>query len=228
MRRVTTSRIIWARILIGLQIFSLNPAAPWLSAAEPSARFSGIRPLSNGRSSAPSVPRPDVRSIAAPAAPAYAAALGGFSPSPCDYPANAIVAENCLPGNPASQWDVSGAGDPNLQGFATDISVNRGQTVSFKVKTSTAYRLDIYRMGYYGGMGARKVATVLPSATLSRPACLPHRCDHRPRRLRQLGGVGLVGGARDRAVGNLFRQGCSRSLAAGGPENCQPHLLRCA
>ena len=93
----------------------------------------------------------------------------------CGTPPNAIVAENCLAGNPASEWDVSGAGDASIQGFATDISVNRGSTVNFKVDTNaTAYRFDIYRMGYYGGAGARKVATVLPSATLpqSQPSCL--------------------------------------------------------
>ena len=61
---------------------------------------------------------------------------------------NAIVTENALPGNPASEWDVSGAGDPSIQGFATDISVNRGRAISFKVDTdATAYRLDIYRHG---------------------------------------------------------------------------------
>ena len=67
------------------------------------------------------------------------------------------------------------SGDPSIQGFATDISVNRGQTVSFKVDTNaTDYRFDIYRLGYYGGLGARKIATVTPSATLpqSQPACL--------------------------------------------------------
>ncbi len=53
-----------------------------------------------------------------------------------------------------------------------DISVNRGSTIGFKVKTtSTNYRLDIYRMGYYGGMGARKVATVNPTAFPTQPAC---------------------------------------------------------
>ena len=92
----------------------------------------------------------------------------------CGSPANAIVAENCLAGNPASEWDISGVGDPSIQGFATDISVNRGSTVSFKVDTTAAnYRFDIYRMGYYGGLGARKVATVTPAQRcrrLSRPA----------------------------------------------------------
>jgi hypothetical protein len=32
---------------------------------------------------------------------------------PCATPANAVVAENCLAGNPPSEWDVSGAGDPS-------------------------------------------------------------------------------------------------------------------
>jgi hypothetical protein len=88
---------------------------------------------------------------------------------------NAVALENALPGNPASEWEVSGAGDPSIQGFATDISVNRGTVVRFKIATdATSYRLDIYRMGWYGGNGARKVATVLPSATLPQvqPACL--------------------------------------------------------
>ncbi len=93
----------------------------------------------------------------------------------CSSPANAIVAENCLPGNPQSQWDVSGAGDASIQGFTTDISVNQGQTVSFKINTNaTNYKLEIYRMGYYGGAGARLVTTILPSAHLpqSQPACI--------------------------------------------------------
>ena len=78
-----------------------------------------------------------------------------------------IVAENQLPGVPASTWDISGAGDPGIQGFATDISVNQGQTVSFKINDTNrdAYRIDIYRMGYYQGNGARLVATVNPSQT---------------------------------------------------------------
>ncbi len=97
------------------------------------------------------------------------AAAGG----PCA--ANAVTTENCLVGNPASEWDVSGAGDPSIQGYATQISVNRGSAVQFKVQTNaTNYRLDIYRMGYYGGMGARKITTINPTASLpqNQPSCL--------------------------------------------------------
>src|SRR6185295_19276881 len=49
------------------------------------------------------------------------------------------------------------------QGFATDISVNTGETVNFKIRTtSTNYKIDIYRLGYYGGAGARKMASLGP------------------------------------------------------------------
>jgi peroxiredoxin len=94
---------------------------------------------------------------------------------PCTPPTNPIACENSKPGNPASDWDLDGDSDPSIQGFATDISVNRGETVHFKIKTdSTNYHLDIYRVGYYAGLGARKVATVFPSASLpqNQPDCL--------------------------------------------------------
>jgi hypothetical protein len=103
------------------------------------------------------------------AAPARAAAAA------CDAPANRMVAENCKPGNPSTEWDVNGSGDPRIQGFATDISVNVGEAIAFKIDSdSPAYRIDIYRLGYYGGAGARRVATVKPSATLpqKQPECL--------------------------------------------------------
>jgi hypothetical protein len=92
----------------------------------------------------------------------------------CAAPTNEIVAENCRPGTPASVWDVSGSGDPEIQGFATDISVAQGQTVRFKIDSVTnQYRLDIYRLGWYGGAGARKIATVSPlNAAPQQPACL--------------------------------------------------------
>jgi hypothetical protein len=96
-------------------------------------------------------------------------------PAICSNPPNAIVAENCLPGNPSSDWQVYGAGDPTLQGFATDISFNLGSMVAFKVNDTAAapYHIDIYRMGYYGGNGARLITTIPSSQTLevAQPAC---------------------------------------------------------
>jgi hypothetical protein len=86
---------------------------------------------------------------------------------------NAIVCENNLVGNPSSEWDIAGAGDSTIQGYATDISVNKGGTVHFKVSTTTAtFQIDIYRLGYYGGLGARKIATIFPVTGRNQPACL--------------------------------------------------------
>jgi hypothetical protein len=115
-------------------------------------------------------PEPIAPADTQPIQPATLAPLsqpGAFSPtaptallSSITVP-NAIVLENQLTGNPRSEWDLSRPGSTNIEGFATDISVNHGQTVSFKIDTnSTNYRVDIYRLGYYGGMGARKVATL--------------------------------------------------------------------
>ncbi|WP_199752749.1 N,N-dimethylformamidase beta subunit family domain-containing protein [Actinoplanes sp. ATCC 53533] len=86
---------------------------------------------------------------------------------------NPVACENTKPGTPRSTWDVSGAGSAALQGFATQMSVNVGETVNFKIKsTATSYRLDVYRMGWYGGNGARLVATVNPVGRQTQPACL--------------------------------------------------------
>ncbi len=94
---------------------------------------------------------------------------------PCGPTGNAIACENSKPGSPPSQWDVDGAGSETIQGFATDISVDRGGQVDLKIDTSArAYTIDIYRLGYYGGLGARKIDSVTPSAPLpqSQPQCI--------------------------------------------------------
>jgi methionine-rich copper-binding protein CopC len=81
---------------------------------------------------------------------------------------NPIIAENLLPGSPASEWDIVGNGDSSIQGFATDMSINHGQAIQFKINDSALapYHIDIYRVGYYGGLGARKVDTIAASQTL--------------------------------------------------------------
>ena len=80
---------------------------------------------------------------------------------------NRIVDENELPGAPSTEWDVNGWGDPSIQGFGHDISIEAGETLFFRIRTdSTDYRIDIYRMGWYAGLGARLVDTVAPSVPL--------------------------------------------------------------
>ncbi len=80
---------------------------------------------------------------------------------------NAVVTENAKAGNPASEWQINGAGDLSIQGFATDISYNKGETARFKIKTDArAYTVAIYRLGYYQGRGARRQGTAAVTAAL--------------------------------------------------------------
>jgi hypothetical protein len=68
-------------------------------------------------------------------------AVSAQAVDPCAGPSvNPIACENSKTGNPASEWDISGSGSSSIQGFATDISVNKGGTIGFKVATpATSY-----------------------------------------------------------------------------------------
>jgi hypothetical protein len=55
--------------------------------------------------------------------------------------------------------------DTPLRGYADKTSINKGEAINLKISTSRAnYRLDLYRMGWYGGTGASLKLTV-PSLT---------------------------------------------------------------
>jgi hypothetical protein len=101
-----------------------------------------------------------------------AGAIAAVVLAPAAAHANAITAENALPGTPPEIWDVPGAPSTQIQGFATDISVDQGHDIGIKVDTPAgAYRLDIYRLGYYQGNGARKVDTIQLTSAGAQPPC---------------------------------------------------------
>jgi hypothetical protein len=92
----------------------------------------------------------------------------------CNVPiTNPVACENTKPGAAPSTWQIDGAGDPTIQGFATQMSVNKGETIGFKIKSPTQnYQINIFRLGYYGGNGARLIDGPLsPTATSTQPAC---------------------------------------------------------
>ena len=98
-----------------------------------------------------------------------ALAASGAAAATCSNP---ICLENQLPGTPQSQWDIT-ANSTNIAGFTTDISVNHGQTVYFKVQTSSNnWKIDIYRLGYYQGNGARLITTINVHQAQNQPAPL--------------------------------------------------------
>lgn len=77
-----------------------------------------------------------------------------------------IEAENRLTGTAKSTWDITGAGSTTIQGYATAMSVDQGGTLSVKVHSpSSAWTGTVYRLGYYGGAGARQVDTITGAQT---------------------------------------------------------------
>ncbi|GGK71216.1 DUF4082 domain-containing protein [Ornithinimicrobium pekingense] len=77
-----------------------------------------------------------------------------------------VAAENALAGSPMSEWE-SWEDDEAIAGFTTEYSFLPGQTVTFKIRTdATAYRIRVYRLGWYQGHGARRLADVTPSVSL--------------------------------------------------------------
>jgi hypothetical protein len=102
---------------------------------------------------------------------AAVAPVTAASPASC---ANPIVCENQLPGTPQSQWDVGTNNDTYIQGFADPFSVNVGGSINFKINSAaSSYTIDIYRMGYYGGDGARLITSITPNIAVSQsqPSC---------------------------------------------------------
>ncbi len=87
---------------------------------------------------------------------------------------NPIVTENALPGNPISEWGVPNFRDASINGFSTEIGVNRGQRVHFKIDVAGAanFSIKIYRIGYYGGNGARLITDLGSFAGTAQPAGL--------------------------------------------------------
>ncbi|HEU5440862.1 MAG TPA: N,N-dimethylformamidase beta subunit family domain-containing protein [Ktedonobacterales bacterium] len=69
---------------------------------------------------------------------------------------NAIQIENQNPGDPS--WDdFSASLDPTvLSGYGSKISLNHGGSIDFYVTTTaSSVQIDIFRLGWYGGAGAR-------------------------------------------------------------------------
>lgn len=95
-----------------------------------------------------------------------APSLRGFAPAE----PGRIREENARPGTP--DWRLTKtAVDPatkyrcrTVEGYASRTSVKAGETISFHASTDpeSPFRLELFRMGFYGGAGARQVAALGP------------------------------------------------------------------
>lgn len=93
--------------------------------------------------------------VALASAAAVAALGSGAQARAAGVAANPIQLENAKPGSIGWQLPVAAT----IEGYATEVSVAPGETFHLHVSTSPAerYRVEIYRLGWYGGLGARLV-----------------------------------------------------------------------
>ncbi len=105
---------------------------------------------------------------------------------------NPIVAENRHPG--ATDWqltrvrpDRGGFRSTWIEGYCSRQSVEAGDTIDIMVSTDPPrlFQLEIFRMGYYGGRGARLMKTLGPFPGKAQPTPQPgpkniHECHWEP------------------------------------------------
>ncbi len=90
-------------------------------------------------------------------------------PELCAHPQNPIVAENCRQGT--EDWVVR-KNSFSILGFASSMSVNKGETVQFYIDTpSPQFNIIIFRLGYYSGMGGRLIETFPDIPGGKQPIC---------------------------------------------------------
>ena len=91
--------------------------------------------------------------------------------------ANTIVTENQQPGSDAWQLGALVSDDANgqIKGYASATSVSQGQTITLYVTVNPAqtYTIDIFRLGWYQGLGGRLMRHVGPRTGTKQAACLP-------------------------------------------------------
>lgn len=92
-------------------------------------------------------------------------ALLALALSPAAHAANPVQAENALAGTASWRPFTASA----VEGYASETSVASGETLHLHVSVPAGadYRIEIFRLGWYGGVGGRIVACL--------PNCLGYR-----------------------------------------------------
>jgi hypothetical protein len=123
--------------------------------------------MAAGCSAGRAVPRASGTSPTAARAGATPATAPG--PRPAGNQASWVIAENQRPGTTA--WQIRNARG-QIAGFADQVYARQGDTVTLFVSTTApTFGVEAYRMGYYGGAGARLVWTASGQPGRAQPAC---------------------------------------------------------
>ncbi|HJP77175.1 MAG TPA: N,N-dimethylformamidase beta subunit family domain-containing protein [Pseudonocardiaceae bacterium] len=104
-------------------------------------------------------------------APGTSAPAAGTSLTAYGVSANWMVEENKKPGSPA--WRISDTpATGKIEGFASQVYASAGQSVNFYVNTTAPkFKIEAYRVGYYGGVGGRLVWSSAEQTGKAQPPC---------------------------------------------------------
>jgi hypothetical protein len=105
------------------------------------------------------------------------AAVGmGLVPRTAAAQSNPIVIENQQPGSIAWQIPFGQTGSDavgQIRGYGSAPSINKGESITFNVSVNPAqtYTIDVYRMGWYQGLGGRLMQHVGPLTGTPQATC---------------------------------------------------------
>jgi hypothetical protein len=92
---------------------------------------------------------------------------------------NPVQRENAKTDGVSAQWRIDGASHAvggEIAGYAMATSVNRGGVIDLHVNVADVagdpnFHVDVYRMGFYGGVGARRIMPRITLPSLTQSAC---------------------------------------------------------
>src|ERR1044071_1759350 len=88
---------------------------------------------------------------------------------------NPVVIENQATGTTAWQIGdkVATDGHGQIKGYASSPSINKGESINFYVTTNPpqSYTMDVYRIGWYQGLGGRLMQHIGPLNGMTQPTC---------------------------------------------------------
>ena len=83
--------------------------------------------------------------------------------------ANPITEENALPGT--DRWLLHQP-SREIAGYASSTSVTAGEAIGFHVSTNDpAFTIEVFRTGWYGGLGARRMTEPVSVTAVEQPSC---------------------------------------------------------
>lgn len=85
---------------------------------------------------------------------------------------NVVIVENAHPGT--DRWQLASSPRGSIEGFASHTSVEAGETLRVYVNTTApSYTIEFFRLGWYGGLGGRRMTAAVEATGRTQPIAPP-------------------------------------------------------